>query len=89
MQYSELSVKDLTAGKRGTVEGKLLQAGAQNLKWVSCAASIIDELYKIWMWCIWHDICERDVIGKKTTHTHTHTHTEVEEYQSQTHTSTS
>jgi len=80
MQYSKLLVvEDLTAGKPGIVEKKLLQVIAQNLKSGSCAASIIDELYKIWMGYIWHDTCERDVIENETppqdTHTHTHTHT--------------
>ena len=86
MQYGKLLVvADLTAGKRGIVEEKLLQAVAQNLKRGSCAASIIDELYKIWVGYIGHDTHQRDVTENKTTHicaharactdTHTHTHT--------------
>ena len=39
----------------------------------SCAASTIDESYKIWMGYIGHDTRERDVI-EHSPHTHTHTH---------------
>ena len=64
---------DLTAGTRGIVKEKRLQAVAQNFKWESSAASIVDEIYKIWMGYIWHDTCERDVVGGGDPHTHTHT----------------
>jgi len=70
-----LVVEHLTAGKPGAVEEKLLQAIAQNLKSGSCAASIIDELYKTWMGYIWHDTCERDVTKNETTPHSTDTHT--------------
>ena len=75
MQYSKLLVEeDLTAGKPGNVEEKLLQVIAQNLKSGSCAASIIDEIYKTWMGYIWHDTCKRDVNENGTPPPPTHIH---------------